>query len=171
MVSCRSAYTSELSGNCRRFGPQAAVRRCPGKQSVLVWRKEDLAFEQPVGDNPRHRHHVRFWRTDEFDEDGRPVWVGSAIYDKKVGLSRTTGQITHVTAPDIDAERDFLFHCLEQTGDLSETYVLDDFHKVRKGRNGGGDPWETDGRLFVGIILAGEKLETAVEQSIGTISA
>ena len=29
--------------------------------SRLYWdgRQEDLAFEQPVGDNPRHRHHVR----------------------------------------------------------------------------------------------------------------
>ena len=26
------------------------------------------------------------------------------------------------------------------------------FHKVLKGRNGGGDPWFTDGRLFVGVL-------------------
>jgi len=26
------------------------------------------------------------------------------------------------------------------------------FHKVREGKNGGGDPWRTDGRLFVGVI-------------------
>jgi hypothetical protein len=36
----------------------------------------------------------------------RPIWVGSAVFDERVGLSRTTGQITHVTAPDVDAERD-----------------------------------------------------------------
>ena len=30
--------------------------------------------------------------------------------------------------------------------------VIDGFHKVLKGRNGGGDPWHTDGRLFTGII-------------------
>ena len=86
------------------------------------------------------------------DADGRPVWVGSAVYDKRVGLSRTTGQITHVTAADVDAERDYLFRCLEQTGDLAERYVIDDFHKTRQGRNGGGDPWHTDGKLYVGII-------------------
>ena len=84
------------------------------------------------------------------------MWVGSAVYDRRVGFSRTTGQITHVTAPDIDAERDYLFTCLKKTSDLSETYFVDDFHKVRKGRNGGGDPWETDGRLEVGIILPGK---------------
>jgi hypothetical protein len=129
----------------------------PVSNLYLFGRKEDLAFEQPVGDNPRHRHHVRFWRTDKVDENGHPVWVGSAVYDQRVGLSRTTGQITHVTAADIDAERDYLFQCLQRTGELSETYIVNDFHKVRKGRNGGGDPWETDGRLFVGIILVSEK--------------
>ena len=127
--------------------------RAPVSNLYLFGRKEDLAFEQPVGDNPRQRHHVRFWRAEKVAPDGRPVWVGSAVYDERVGLSRTTGQITHVTAPDIDAERDYLFKCLEKTGDLAETYYVDNFHKLRKGRNGGGDPWETDGRLCVGIIL------------------
>src|SRR5262249_22925173 len=61
----------------------------------LLGRKQDLAFEQAVGDNPRHRHHVRFWESDKRDPDGRPVWLGAAIFDKRVGLSRTTGQITH----------------------------------------------------------------------------
>src|SRR5438132_2558496 len=121
--------------------------------NLYLWgRKQDLAFEQPVGDDPRHRHHVRFWRSDLVDPDGRPVWVGSAVYDKRVGLSRTTGQVTHVTAADVDAERDYLFQCLEQTGDLTEHYVVSDFHKVHEGHNGGGDPWTTDGRLFVGVI-------------------
>jgi len=130
--------------------------QAPVSNLYLFGRKEDLAFEQPVGDSPRHRHHVRFWRAEKATPDGRPVWVGSAVYDERVGLSRTTGQITHVTAPDVDVERDYLFKCLEQSCGLSETYVVDDFHKLRKGKNGGGDPWETDGRLFVGIIMPGE---------------
>ena len=69
-------------------------------------------------------------------------------------MSHTTGQITHHIAPDVDAERDHLFRCLEQTGDLSEVYAVDDFHKICEGRNGGGDPWVTDGRLLVGVIAA-----------------
>ena len=93
----------------------------PVSNLYLFGRKEDLAFEQPVGDSPRHRHHVRFWQTDKADADGRPVWVGSAVFDERVGLSRTTGQITHVTAADVDAERDYLFRALEQTGDLASS--------------------------------------------------
>ena len=82
------------------------------------------------------------------------MWVGSAIYDKSVGLSHTTGQITHHIGADVDAERDHLFQTLEQTGDLADKYVVDGFHKVREGRNGGGDPWHTDGNLWVGAIAA-----------------
>jgi hypothetical protein len=123
--------------------------------SLYLWgRKEDLAFEQPVGNDPRQRHHVRFWRSDKLDPDGRPVWVGAAIFDERVGLSYTTGQITHHTAADIDAERDTLFADLQRTGDLGEVYFVDNFHSIRQGRNGEGDPWFTDGRLEVGVIRA-----------------
>lgn len=124
----------------------------PVSNLFLFGRKEDLAFEQPVGGNPRHRHHVRLWKTGKLSDDGRPEWVGSAAYDKRVGLSRTTGQITHVTAPDVDAERDYLFESLQKTGQLVRYYKVFGFHKQLKGRNGGGDPWHTDGDLYVGVI-------------------
>jgi hypothetical protein len=124
----------------------------PVSRLYLWGRKEDLAFEQPVGNDPRQRHHVRFWRSELAEADGRHVWVGSTTYDTKVGFSRTTGQITHHISPDIDAERDHLFHSLEQTGRLSEVYSVKGFHKILEGRNGGGDPWRTDGTLIVGVI-------------------
>jgi hypothetical protein len=124
----------------------------PVSSLYLFGRREDAAFEQPVGDNPRHRHHVRFWQLDRPSDDGRPTWIGSAVYDAHVGLSRTTGQITHVTAPDVDAERDYLFECLEKTGDLASHDVISGFHTKHEGRNGGGDPWRTDGDLYVGVI-------------------
>lgn len=127
----------------------------PVSNLYLFGRKEDLAYEQPVGDNPRHRNHVRFWRMADHAPDGRPVWIGSATYDKGVGLSHTTGQITHHIAADIDAERNHLAHDLERTGDLSESYRVDGFHETLEGRNGGGDPWHTDGDLWVGVIAPG----------------
>lgn len=142
--------------SCLEIADAAVLKRsyedAPVSNLYLFGRKEDLAFEQQVGPDPRHRHHVRFWQTDTVDVDGRPIWVGSAVYDERVGLSRTTGQITHVTAADVDAERDYLFQFLEQTGDLAERYVVNGFHKVREGKNGGGDPWHTDGNLYVGVI-------------------
>ena len=124
----------------------------PVSNLYLFDRKEDLAFEQPIGKDPKKRHHVRYWKTDKADPDGRPVWIGSATYDHRVGFSYTTGQITHHIGADVDGERDHLFHDLELTKDLVEVYDVPDFHKIREGRNGGGDPWHTDGKLFVGEI-------------------
>jgi hypothetical protein len=141
--------------SCLEIADATVLKRpyddAPVSNLYLFGRKEDLAFEQPVGDNPRKRHHVRFWRTDKTD-DGRPVWVGSASYDARVGFSRRTGQVTHHIAPDVDAERDHLFLDLQKTGDLSETYAVEGFHKTLEGRNGGGDSWHTDGRLDMGVV-------------------
>ena len=124
----------------------------PVSSLYLFGRKEDVAFEQPVGDNPRKRHHVRLWHTEKKNPDGRPIWIGSATYDERVGLSRTTGQITHHVAADVDVERDHLIDSLKSTGKLSQVYAVDDFQNPREGRNGGGDPWQTDGRLLVAVI-------------------
>ena len=130
--------------------------QAPVSNLYLFGRKEDLAFEQPVGGNPRQRNHVRFWKTGEVDGADRPTWIGSASYDERVGLSHTTGQITHHIAPDVDKERDHLFSNLQETGGLLHEYAVDGFHEVLEGRNGGGDRWYTDGRLFVGILGTGE---------------
>lgn len=124
----------------------------PVSNLYLFGRKEDLAFEQPVGDNPRQRHHVRFWKSAKLDSQGRPLWAGSATYDQRVGLSHTTGQITHHISGDVDKERDHLLDDLKKTGELVAVEYIDGFHRVREGRNGGGDPWHTDGRLGVAEI-------------------
>jgi hypothetical protein len=95
---------------------------------------------------------VRFWKSAQTDAAGRPLWAGSATYDERVGLSHTTGQITHHIAADVDAERDHLAAALARTGKLDGSQYITGFHQVREGRNGGGDPWHTDGRLFVAEI-------------------
>ncbi len=126
----------------------------PVSRLFLFGRKEDFAFEVPAGDNPRERNHVRFWRTDELSESGHPVWIGAASYDVGVGLSHTTGQVTHHIAADVDSERNKLFKDLQATGALSGIHKVVGFHAVLEGRNGGGDSWHTDGDLWVGIIAA-----------------
>jgi hypothetical protein len=142
--------------SCLEIAEATVLKRpyddAPVSSLYFQGRKEDLAFEKPVGNDPRKRNHVRFWKTKKVDPDGRPVWVGSATYDERVGLSRTTGQITHHTAPDIDVERDLLVHDWQETGQLSETYTIPDFQKKHEGRNGEGDPWHTDGNLLVGVV-------------------
>jgi hypothetical protein len=124
----------------------------PVSNLFLFGRKEDLAFEQPVGDNPRQRNHVRFWKIEGQDAEGRPIWIGAASYDERIGFSHTTGQITHHISPDVDKERNHLFADLKQTVELLESYTVDGFHTTLEGRNGGGDKWVTDGDLNVGVI-------------------
>jgi hypothetical protein len=125
----------------------------PVSNLFLFSRKQDLAFEEPVGKSPRRRHHVRFWRWEKLYE-GRPAWIGAATFDERVGFSHTTGQVTHHIGPDVDAERDRIASELQKAG-LVDTIGWDnDFHPQREGRNGGGDPWHTDGRLAI-VVLRG----------------
>lgn len=123
----------------------------PVSNLYLYGRKEDLAFEKSVGHSPRERHHVRFWRSDQTDDD-RSVWMGAATHDIGVELSRTTAQITHRIAANVDAERDLLLAELTQANPLLTTRWIEGFHKVMQGRNGGGDPWHTDGRLPIATL-------------------
>lgn len=118
----------------------------PVSALFLDGRKQDFAFELPVGNSPRQRHHVRFWNRNR-PKDGRPVWVGSATFDERVGLSHTTGQITHHIGPDVDAERDLIMTGLKKAGWVQREFSVDGFHQNPEGRNGGGDLWRTDGRL------------------------
>lgn len=135
-----------------RIAADSVLRRpdddAPVSNLFLFGRKEDLAFEQPVGDSPRQRHHVRYWRWDKTD-DGKPVWFGSATYDERVGLSHTTGQVTHHIGPDVDAERERIAAELSRAGCVQSVRSIDGFQQPPEGRNGGGDLWRTDGRLAV----------------------
>jgi hypothetical protein len=124
----------------------------PVSNLFLYGRREDIAFEQPLVENPRHRHHVRVWKKDSLSPDNRQLWIGSASFDKSVGVSHTTGQITHHIDEDVDAERDFLVQTLNRTAMLERSYQIPGFHAVLTGRNGGGDPWRTNGDLAVCIF-------------------
>ena len=103
----------------RRPYPEAPV------SDLYLWgRRQDLAFERPVGKSPRERRHVRFWRSARLDADGRPLWLGAATLDVRVGLSYRTGQVTHHISPGVDAERDQLVSDLRQAGRLVEVNYL-----------------------------------------------
>lgn len=123
----------------------------PVSNLYLYGRKEDLAFEKPIGNSPRERHHVRYWKSDKLD-DGRPLWMGAATRDVGVELSSTTEQITHRISPDVDAERALILEALAKDKHLVSTRWIDGFHKELQGRNGGGDPWRTDGRLAIATL-------------------
>ncbi len=117
-----------------------------------------------MGGSARTRHHVRFWKALDAGDDGRPVWLGAAVFDDGLELSRYTGQITHHTAPDIDAERDFLINDLVEAKRVAKTYSVSGIGPTLFGRNGGGDPFYTDGEIaFAQLAPDCETRETPPE--------
>src|SRR5262245_3696242 len=140
-----------------RIAADSVLRRsdedAPVSNLFLFSRKQDLAFEQPISGGPRQRHHVRFWRWDQLYE-GRTVWIGAATFDERVGLSYTTGQVTHHIAPDVDSERDRIANDLQNATLVQSIEWENGFHSQLEGRNGGGDAWHTDGRLAI-VALRG----------------
>ena len=56
----------------------------------------------------------------------------------------------------MDHERDKLMNDLNQAKQLTEEYWVEGFHEKLNGKNGGGDPYHTDGRLAVGVLVIRE---------------
>ncbi len=115
-------------------------------------RPQDLAFEQQVGKSPRRRHHVRFWRLEVAKEPGKTVWVGSASFDAKVGVSRFTGELMHHIDPAVDKERDRLLADLRAADVVASISKVDGFRRPGSARNGGGDQYFSDGGLGIAVL-------------------
>lgn len=128
----------------------------PVSSLFLFNQKQDLAFEKQIEGNPRRRHHVRLWKTPRgwHLPGGRQAdWLGAATYDKNVGLSLFTGQITHKIDANIDKERDFVLRSLKSSALLEDVTMVKHFTAGYHSRNGGGDLIHTDGTLpFVTIV-------------------
>jgi hypothetical protein len=130
-------------------------RDAPVSNLMYQGKREDLAFEKPSGKSADQRHHVRFWQVLAQGEEGRPVWLGAVTFDRGVGVSHYTAQVTHHIAPDIDSERDQL------TDDLKAAHVVEAIYEVSgigptlAGRNGGGDLYYTDGEIKISRLVAG----------------
>jgi hypothetical protein len=130
-------------------------RAAPVSHLYYNGKRQDLAFEKPVGNSADKRHHVRFWRVLDRGEEGRAVWLGAVTFDRGVGLSRDDGRVTHHIGPDIDAERDLL------TADLKAAHVVQTIYEVTgigptvAGHNGEGDVYYTDGEIKISVLVTG----------------
>jgi hypothetical protein len=121
----------------------------PVSNLYYLGRREDLAFEKPAGKSADHRNHVRFWKVLDKGEEGRPVWLGDATFDRSVGVSAYTGAVTHHIGADIDAERAQLTADLETAGMVDAKYQVTGIGPTVAGRNGGGDLYYTDGEVWL----------------------
>jgi hypothetical protein len=139
-------------------------RRAPVSPLFYLGRPEDLAFEKPVGDSADRRHHVRFWKVLDQGQENRPVWLGSATFDRGVGVSHYTGAITHHISADIDADRDLLASDLETAEVVEAKYQVTGIGVTLTGRNGGGDSYYTDGEVWIlRLVTACQKRTTPAD--------
>src|SRR5882762_3786421 len=116
-------------------------------------KKEQLAFEKPDGGSADQRPHVRLWLVLQRGTDGRPVWLGSITFDRGVGLSHDTGQVTHHIGPNIDAERDLLMRDLRAAGMVETFFQISGIGPTLRARNGEGDTYYTDGEIDVARLV------------------
>ncbi len=140
----------------------------PVSPLYVFGRRQALAFEREVADSPAQRHHVRFWVCP-------PGWrlpggalvdlVGAATFDRRVGLSLFTLQVTHKVAERTDAERDLVVTALRSAG--ARVHVLRNFSSGYHARNGGGDAIETDGHLPVLDVRAAPRAAQPAERTGG----
>ena len=124
--------------------------RAPVSPLVLFDRRQDFAYQQEVAGSPSQRHHVRFWRcpAEWMLPGGYPVeWLAAGTFDRKVGFSLFTLQVTHKIEENIDVERDFVVETLVAGNARAEVEVIKNFSTGYHSRNGGGDLIETDGDL------------------------
>jgi hypothetical protein len=127
----------------------------PVSNLFYLGRREDLAFEKPDGGSADKRNHVRLWKALDSGDEGRPVWLGSATFDRGVGVSRYTGAVTHHIAPDIDAERGRLAADLEAAAMVDAKYQVTGIGPTIAGRNGEGDLYYTDGEVWILRLTVG----------------
>ena len=152
-VTLRSSI--EIAGSVLLDRP---YRDAPVSPLFYLGRREDLAFEKPDGSSADRRNHVRFWKVLDQGQEQRPVWLGDATFDRSVGVSRYTGAITHHIDADIDAERQQLATDLENADMVDAKYQVTGVGLTMTGRNGGGDPYYTDGEVWVlRLVVACQK--------------
>jgi len=147
-VTWRSSWRIVRDSVLRRSYPAAPV-----SPLFVFGQKQTLAFEKEVAGSPAQRHHVRYWACP-------PGWrlpggfavdlVGAATFDRRVGLSLFTFQITHKIAENTDQERDLVAAALRSAG--ASVHIVRHFSTGYHARNGGGDAIETDGDLPIAAL-------------------
>ena len=124
----------------------------PVSNLVLFGRKQHFAYQKSVPGKSSERHHVRFWRTPQgwVLPGGRRVeWLAAGTFDRAIGLSLLTFQITHKIDADIDIERNFIVDDVLYACEDARVEILPDFFSAYHDKNGGGDRVVTDGDLYL----------------------
>jgi len=165
-INLRSAWRIVLSSLLRRSYPQAPV-----SPLLLFGHQQAFAYQQQVEGNPSQRHHVRFWPAPEgwlLPGGHRVDWLAAGTYDRRVGLSLFTLEVTHKIDANTDIERDYIISTLTHTAPGIAVRVIEDFSTGYHCRNGGGDAIETDGDLPVVDLsyVSGERVPVPAPHAV-----
>ncbi|WP_082717046.1 LssY C-terminal domain-containing protein [Microterricola viridarii] len=146
-VTAASSWRIITSTLTRRSYDEAPV-----SPLFLFGRQQDFAYQQEVEGNPSKRHHVRFWKCPEgwmLPGGHRVDWLAAGTFDRAVGFSLFTLQITHKIDENTDVERDHIVASVRAAESAARFVVIRDFSTGYHARNGGGDSIHTDGDLPV----------------------
>ncbi|MGB3763698.1 MAG: LssY C-terminal domain-containing protein [Ornithinimicrobium sp.] len=163
VTSTRRIISSTLR---RRSYPTAPV-----SPLYLFDRPQDFAYQQEVAGSPSRRHHVRFWRCPQgwTLPGGYAVdWLAAGTFDRSVGLSLFTLQVTHKIEQHTDEERDFILDTVSRANEGVDVDLIENFSSGYHARNGGGDSIATDGHLPIvdlRVVQAPRHLEGAPTDS------
>lgn len=151
-ITIGSSWKIVVSSLLGRSYPKAPV-----SDLYLFGKPHDFAYQQEVAGSAKQRHHVRFWKVPNgwiLPGGHRADWLAAGTYDRSVGLSGLTFQVTHKIDEDTDLERDYIVNTLRYADPLVTVRVIEDFSTAYHHRNGGGDRVRTDGHLPV-VNVAG----------------
>ncbi|MFC2474121.1 MAG: LssY C-terminal domain-containing protein, partial [Actinomyces sp.] len=146
-ITLRTSWRIIVSSLLRRSYPAAPVSNL-----MLFGRKQSFAYQKEVEGNPAQRHHIRFWYCPpgwSLPGGGHVDWLAAATYDRAVGLSALTLQVTHKIDADIDIERNYVVDDVRWANETAELQIWPDFFTSYHDKNGGGDRVVTDGALHV----------------------
>ena len=165
-ITPRSAWKMVTTVLRRKSYPNAPV-----SPAFLFGRKQDFAYQQEVDNNPNQRHHVRFWRCPKgwlLPGGHRVDWLAAGTYDRSIGVSLFTFQLTHRIDEDTDIERDYIIQTVQDSVEPVRVAILKDFSSGYHSRNGGGDSIRTDGDLPI-LELSKVKSQKSTLQQFGII--
>jgi hypothetical protein len=151
-ITVTSTWGIIASTVARRPYPEAPV-----SPLFLFGRQQDFAYQQDVDGSPEKRHHVRFWECPEgwlLPGGVRVDWLAAGTFDRSVGLSLFTLQVTHKIDAQTDIERDHIVTTVTAADPRVSVNIIEDFSTGYHSRNGGGDSISTDGDLPIVDVRA-----------------
>ena len=146
----------------------------PVSSLYLFGRKQDIAFEIPIGATPSTRHHVRFWAT-TYDQPKKRLdiksihwhnrrahvygdsllWVGAASLDVGINFIRHNLQLSHMIHPNTNKEREMIVKQLKSSGHVEKISYI----KL-------GNPYRLINRVLSGSLHTDGRMATITLKSL-----